>query len=128
MPDQCQAITKGGKRCRTKPQPGSPWCVFHDPDRAAQRSVWSAKGGSGRSNTARARKGLPAVPLTNAELHAYLSQGFRLTMVGKMEPGVYSVLCTGGKVLADLSRTVDLEDQLAEMRQKIVVLSERRPA
>lgn len=128
MLDRCLGKTKEGKPCSAKPRPGSTWCPWHDPELASSRLEWSAKGGANRSNRARANKELPAEPLSNAEVHAYMSMAFRRTLAGKMEPGVLTALSTGAKVLAELSKAVDLEDQLAEMRQKIVDLSERRPA
>src|SRR3954471_9765873 len=101
MRDQCQGITKGGKRCRTKAQPGSTWCVFHDPARAEQRSQWSAKGGAGRSNTARARKGLPCEQLSTDELLAYLSLAFKQTLVQKLPAGVFNALANGARAMKE---------------------------
>lgn len=128
MVGKCQGKTKDGKPCSATPRPGSSWCPWHDPALAGQRSTWSAKGGANRSNKARANKDLPADPLSNAEVHAYMSLAFRRTLTGKMEPGVFTALANGARTLADLSKVVDLEDQLADMRRQIVDLAERRGA
>ncbi len=40
--NRCAAITKSGRRCRGRIRRGSDWCVFHDPDLAAQRRSMSS--------------------------------------------------------------------------------------
>jgi len=126
MVERCQGKTKEGKPCSATPRPGSTWCPWHDPSLAAERSRWSAKGGAMRSNYARAKKNIPAEPLSNAEVHAYMSLAFRRTLAGKMEPGILNALSQAGRAIADLSKVVDFEEQLATMRREIVDLSERR--
>lgn len=128
MLEKCQGKRADGKPCAAKPRPGSTYCPWHDPELAERRREWSAKGGAQRSNAERAKKELPSEPLSNAEAHAYLSLAFRRAMVGKMDAPMLNALAGAAKALAELSKAVDLEDQLADMRQKIVELSERRPA
>jgi len=124
----CTGRTKEGKPCSARPRPGTELCPWHTPELAEQRVQWSRTGGKNSSNKARARKELPAEPLTNAETHAYLSLAFRRTLTGQLEPGVLNALSQAGRALADLSKVVDLEDQLADMRRQIVDLAERRNA
>jgi hypothetical protein len=116
MVERCSAKTKGGKPCDAKPRPGTAFCPWHDPALTENRSEWSAKGGANRSNQARAKKDLPTEPLTNAEVHAYLSLAFRQTLVGKMEPGVLNALSTASKALADLSGAVDVAFRAIPLR------------
>jgi hypothetical protein len=124
----CTGRTKDGKPCAAKPRPGTELCPWHTPELAGQRAEWSRTGGRNSSSRARARKALPGEPLSNAEIHAYMSIAFKKTLVGQMEPGVFTALANGARTLADLSKVVNLEDQLAEMRRQIVDIADRRPA
>jgi hypothetical protein len=42
----CAATTRGGSPCRAHPRPGSDYCPFHDPTRAAVVAAGRRKGGS----------------------------------------------------------------------------------
>jgi hypothetical protein len=52
MKKQCIATTKSGTPCRTRPQQGSEFCYFHDPNRKEERLAASAAGGkAGKART-----------------------------------------------------------------------------
>ena len=44
----CIATTKSGSQCRAAALPGSSWCWFHDPGKAAERAAARSKGGAAR--------------------------------------------------------------------------------
>jgi hypothetical protein len=69
---RCRGTTRDGKPCAAHPRPGTDLCPWHSPDLAARRAEWSARGGAGRSNKQRAKRALPAEPLTAEEVHSYL--------------------------------------------------------
>jgi hypothetical protein len=123
--EQCQANARSGQPCGAKPRPGRPFCLWHDPEAEELRRDISRKGGYASSNRARARKALPAEPLTNVELHAWLGVVFRGVIGGKIEPGVATASATVARTMAELSRVVDLEQRLVSLEQE---RDRRRPA
>jgi len=77
-----------------------------------QRAEWSAKGGKHRSNQSRAKKQLPAEPLSAAELHSWLGVVFRRLLTGQTEPGVATAM-------AELAKASDLEERMAEIERRL---------
>jgi len=126
MVAKCHGRTKDQKLCGATPRPGPAWCPWHDPTLADRRIEWSAKGGANRSN--RANKELPAEPITNAELHAYMSLAFRRTLAGKMEPNVFTALSNGARTVAELARAIATDEQLAALARQVAELSGKRSA
>jgi hypothetical protein len=125
MPERCQATTRSGKRCgATVVAEGM--CAWHAPSWDAKRRAWSAEGGRKRSNAARARKELPAEPLTTAELHSWLGVAFKSVLAGKMEPGVGTAAASIARTMAELAKIANFEDELAAMRREIAELAETR--
>ena len=116
---QCQAITKGGKRCGGTPVPGDVLCPWHAPAWAERRRQWSQRGGTNRSNRARARKGLPD-PMGLNELRSVLSVTVRGVLAGKVEPGVGNCVANLARALKDVTEAAALEDfgeRLAELER-----------
>jgi hypothetical protein len=46
----CNATTKAGKPCQRPAQGDSPFCLGHDPDKAAERRRTASRGGRGKVN------------------------------------------------------------------------------
>src|SRR4051812_16865973 len=111
--DRCKSTKRDGSPCSGLPWNGTAHCWFHAPETAAARQEGRRLGGSARSNLARAAKQLPTEPLSNAEAHAWLSLAFKQTLASKMEPGVLNALAGAARALAELSRVVSFEDELA---------------
>ena len=112
---RCRAITKGGKPCGGTPVPGEDRCPWHSPTWAERRRQWSAKGGKGKSNAARAKKQLPAEPMTTEELHAWLGLVFKRVVAGRMEPGV-------GNAAANLARAICTVHAAGELEARVAAL------
>src|SRR5262249_6150787 len=109
MPEKCQAIARSGKPCgATVVADGM--CAWHAPSWAAKRAEWSSRGGSARSNAAKAKKSLPVQPMTNAEVLAWLGVAFRRVLTNQMTPGTATALASLSRAMLDLARTVDLEE------------------
>ena len=113
--EQCQATNATGGPCGAKPQPGRSLCLWHDPQEAERRHQMSSKGGKARSNKARARKALPADPLSTEELHAWLGVVFKGVIAGKIEPGVATASATVARTMAELSKTDELEQRITNL-------------
>ena len=123
--EHCQANNAEGNQCGAKPRPGRPVCLWHDPEAAELRRELSRKGGQARSNKARARKSLPADPMTAAELHSYLGLVFKGVIAGKIEPGVGTATATIARTMVDLAREADLEQRITNLEHE---RTWRRPA
>ena len=117
--EQCTGTTKAGQRCRARALPGSPFCVSHDPSKVTQLAEWRRKGGLAKANRVRAKKALPAEPLTNEELHAWLGVVFRGVISGKLEPGVGTATATIARTMLELFRAIALEARVAELERRI---------
>jgi hypothetical protein len=119
MVETCRGTTADGKPCAARPRPGSSWCPWHDPDLSDRRSEWSAKGGSNRSNRRRAKRQLPAEPLTAEEVHAYLGVVFRGVIGGTTEPGVATAAANVARAMMDVAKASDLEERMAEIERRL---------
>ena len=125
-PDRCQATTKEGKPCSAEAVDGR-LCRWHSssPEWIEKRSQWSAKGGAGRSNQARARKSLPDAALTPAQLACVLSKALGDVLGGTLEPGRANAVSALARTLVTISETVEIEARLASLE---AALRERRTA
>jgi hypothetical protein len=125
---RCRGTTKDGKPCGAHPRPGTELCPWHSPDLAGRRAEWSARGGMGRSNKRRAKKALPAEPLTAEEIHSYLGVVFRGVIGGKIEPGIGTAAASIARAMVDVAKVADFESQLSEMRRDLAALTDDRSA
>jgi len=116
--EQCSGTTKAGERCRARSLPGSAYCVTHDPTKVTQLAEWRRKGGYAASNKARAKKALPADPLTNEELHSWLRVVFKGVIAGRIEPGVATASATVARTMAELARVTELEQRIANLEEE----------
>jgi len=126
MVDRCPSLTRDGKACAATPRPGSAYCPWHDPSLSKRRSEWSARGGSHRSNKARAAKTLPTELMSTDELASWLTVVFRRLITGQIEPGVATASATVAKAIADIQRGAQIEERLAEL--EALLGTGRRPA
>lgn len=124
----CRGTTKDGKPCGAQARPGSAWCPWHDPDFAAQRAEWSARGGANSSNKARARKALPDGALSIGEVNAVMGKVLADLIAGDIEPGVATAAANVARTIDVLTRGVDLEEQIAQLRRDLAAFAERRGA
>jgi hypothetical protein len=111
----CKGITKDGRPCSAKARPGTDLCPWHTPELAEQRKVWSQTGGQHRSAAARAQKALGAKPMTMEALEAQLSLVFARVFAGQMSPSIGNCLGTLARSMAELRKTSDFEQRLAEL-------------
>src|SRR5687767_304070 len=110
MVGKCQATTRDGAPCSAQARPGSAFCPWHDPALAQRRSEWSARGGVGRSNKARARK-LAGEPLTAGELHALLCDVLRRVVAGDLDKGIGTAAASLARATAEVGILAELSGQ-----------------
>ena len=119
MADRCTGRNRDGGPCSAVPQPGSTWCVWHDPAKAETREGWRRKGGSARSNKARAKRQLLDGALTAGEVGAVLSAVLKAVVAGKLEPGVANAAANVARALADVRKVGDLETEVADLTRLV---------
>ena len=114
MPIKCSAIAKSGRRCTTPVVTGKALCWMHDPASAEGRREASRKGGTARSNKARAAKLVPDA-LTPDELAGLLSHLFKRVLIGETEPRIATACAALARVLMDLRSANELEERLSAL-------------
>jgi len=119
MQRKCSGTTKAGLPCKAQALPDSAFCIAHDPARATELAEWRRRGGFAKSNRSRAKKALPADPLSNEQLHAWLGVVFRGVIAGRIEPGVGTASSTIARTMLELFRAIDLEVRIAELERRI---------
>jgi hypothetical protein len=122
----CRGTTKDGKPCSAQARPGSAWCPWHDPELVERRVEWSRQGGKNSSNKARARKRLPEGALSIGEVNAVMGKVLTDLIGGEMEPGVATAASNVARTIDVLTRGVDLEEQIAQLRRDLAAFAERR--
>jgi hypothetical protein len=118
----CTALTREGKPCSARPRPGSDRCPWHDEGLSEQRRTWSARGGSRRSNAARAKKELPAGVLTNDQLRGVLGLTIAKVLKGDVEPGVGSSVASLARAyvaVTEAGAVETLQSEVDELRSLI---------
>jgi len=128
MVAKCTSLTRDGKPCSATPRPGSAYCAWHDPELSKRRSEWSAKGGSGRSNKARAARALPTQLMDSDEIAAWLTIQYRKLIAGQLTPGVATASATVAKAIVELGKTADFDRRLAEVEQALGLTSKKENA
>ena len=113
MATKCRAINQAGKPCGAEPLP-SGFCRWHDPALADRRREWSAKGGKGRSNKARAKARMPE-PMSLADLRAVLSATIGGVLSREVEPGVGNCVANLARAMRDVTEASEIEERLAEL-------------
>ena len=125
MASRCQATNQQGKPCGADHYRDG-YCRWHHPDLEGERRAWSAKGGSARSNRARAAKALPTELMSNDELSAWLTIQFRKLITGQIEPGIATASATVAKAIAEIQRGAQVEERIAEL--EALLGTGKRPA
>lgn len=112
---KCQGRNRRGGPCSATARTGRTWCVWHDPDLAAQRQQWNRNAGQAKSNTARAKKRLLASGMELPEVDSALCQALREVLSGAIEPGVASAAASLARAIVQVRTISDLEVRLAAL-------------
>ncbi len=114
----CQGTNRTGGPCSATPQPGKPWCVWHDPNLAEQRREWNRNAGRAKANSARARKKVLASAMGLSEIDAALCQAMTDVLAGTLEPNVGTAAASIARTIAAVRTTSDLETRLAALEAR----------
>ena len=126
MHGRCTGTNRDGSPCSGQARPGRPWCSWHDPQLDDQRAAWRQKGGTARSNKARARKQLPAESLTLPEVQGLLSVALKGLLAGRIEPGIANASANVARAIAAVAQVGELEERLRELEAAAGVRDRRR--
>lgn len=125
MAGRCGSTNQAGEPCSAQPLPGRDWCIWHDPDRAADRDEARRRGGRNSSREARARKLLAKGLEDLGDLQDLLMLCILDVLAGRLEPKqAHAVANLAGRI-KDLAIGVELEAQVAEQTRQIVALRDR---
>jgi hypothetical protein len=121
---QCEGMTKAGARCQARPMPNSPYCFFHDPDKATARDQARRKGGR---NAIRGAAVLPVdsadAPLgTVADVVVFLADTANKTRRGELDPKVCNASCYAVGLLLRALEGDQLAKEIAELRAQVEVI------
>ena len=122
MVSRCQATNASGSPCSAQPVRADGHCFWHSPAIAAERDAARRRGGSARSNQARARKQLPDGLLTNQELQGLIGKTIADVRAGTIEPGVARSVFDGARTyvaVAEAGAVETLQNQVDELRALI---------
>jgi len=126
MVGKCASLTRDGKPCSASPRPGSAYCPWHDPSLSKRRAEWSAKGGSGRSNKARAAKTLPTALMTSDELAAWLTVCLKQVIAGRMAPPVGTAAASIARTITEIGKAAEIEQRIAGLERELGLTPNRR--
>jgi hypothetical protein len=97
----------------------SGFCYWHDPDLAPARAEARRRGGSHRSNAARARKALSTKAMTAAELQGLLAVVLDGVVAGETAPGVGNCVANLVRTAVAVREAVEVEARLAALEQRL---------
>lgn len=118
---KCQGNNRTGGPCSATPQTGKPWCIWHDPNLAAQRQQWNRSAGKAKSNKSRARKKVLAGGMTLVEIDAALCTALAGVLDGTLDPGI-------GTAAATIARTITAVRTMSDLEQRLCALEAQTDA
>jgi hypothetical protein len=127
MVRRCKAKTISGSPCSATPVRDDGYCYWHSPALAAERDEARRRGGSARSNQARARKQMSGLN-DMTDVKARLMVALAKVEEGELEPGPANAMANLARAIATVAGVADFEGQLAELRRDVAELAESRGA
>ena len=118
MDGKCSATTKAGAACSGTPLPGREWCFSHAPELNQRRAEGQRRGGSMRSNTARAQRQFVAEALDSGQVLGLLSVALRGVLGGRVEPGRANAAASLGRAIVAVREATELEARLADLEAR----------
>ena len=108
MDSKCTARNKDGAPCCA-----AAWkdgqCRWRHPDLEQQRAEGRRRGGMAKSNKARAAKAMPAA-LTSEDLLVTLTRVIKRVEDGDLEPGVLTAISGAARTMAEIRKSLDVEE------------------
>jgi len=115
MDGKCSAMTKAGRPCSGPVLPGRALCWAHDPALNQRRAEGQRKGGSMRSNQARARRQFAAESLAPSEVSGLLSVALKGVLGGRIEPGIANAAANVARALVAVREAGEVERLAGEV-------------
>ncbi len=115
-PPQCRGKNAEGKPCGATTQVGRAWCMWHDPEREAERAEWRAQGGRARSHRSTAARELRKYATDMNSLRGTLFLTLKRVSDGELEPSVGNSMATIARAIVAVSQATDLEERLTRPR------------
>ena len=112
---KCAATNAAGSPCSAQPVRPDGFCYWHAPAVAAERAAARRKGGANRSNTARAKRQLPAGVLTADELRGLVGLTIRGVLTNRIEPGVGNSVANLARAYLAVTEATEHEERLAAL-------------
>ncbi len=126
--ERCRATNKNGQRCSATPPFRNGFCLWHDPERAAERSERARKGGKASSNLARARKRFKGSVKDFADLQGVLILAMDDVKTGKLEPGAANAMANLARAIQSLAPVASFDDLMTELRTELAEVKALRIA
>ncbi len=125
---KCTGQNRAGGPCGADVQPGRPFCIWHDPERADDRRRWQAEGGRARSHTARAQRELEMADAGVKQLPGVLYRALQKCEAGELEPGRASAMATLGRAIVAATQAAELDERLTALERRAGITTTRFPA
>ncbi len=117
MQPRCSGATKAGAPCQAPAMSGGRYCLSHDPSRVTDLAEWRAKGGRGKSNRQRAKKGMADQALTPGEIEGFVAVAMKAVLSGRLEPGVGNAVANLARAAVAVREATTIEVRLTELEK-----------
>ena len=111
---RCERVKPDGTQCRTNAQAGVGWCFFHDPEKEAERTEASRRGG--QAGAARVLPGAPATAIaSSADVCRLLGETLSQVRRGELDPKVSNAIGYLANIQLKALEQAEIEDALIEI-------------
>jgi hypothetical protein len=93
------------------------YCAWHDPNLAERRKEWSIAGGKNKSNTARAKKRLAVLDLS--DIDGALCRALLDVLSGDLEPGLATAAASVARTIHQVRTATEHEQRIAELESAL---------
>lgn len=118
---RCPTINAEGNPCSAYVEEGKTFCVWHDPERQAERAEKQRKGGQNKATRLRARR-LLRESQGMADIQARLLLAYEQVHDGELDSSVGAALATMARALVVVAGVAQFEDRLDAMQREIAEL------
>lgn len=115
MKNRCSHTSNSGKPCNTWAQQNSPYCFFHDPEKADVRKQAQSKGGK-----LKPVMGHEPTPLQSAQdVAGFVAEVINGVRMGKVSKTDASILSTLSQTLLRALELGQLEERITQVESKL---------
>jgi len=116
---QCEGLKKDGTRCRTNAQHGNKFCVFHDPEKAADGVRARRAGGLARSRPATVLPlDTPDHPLRNLnDIASLMGNTINQVLRGQLDPRIATGIGYLTGILQNTLQKTGIEERVSKIEE-----------